>query len=81
MFGLMLVHIEKEHSYYVSALLCGCASRHDRLNLHVWGGYTRDPSPIDLVFPRPLLLKVQFIEQQNGSLWELVRNALRPQPY
>lgn len=45
------------------------------------GGYTRDPSPIVLGFPRPLLLKVQFIEQQNGSPWELVRNALRPQPY
>lgn len=33
----------------------------------VCAGYTRDPSPVDLGFPRPSLLNVQLTDQQNGS--------------
>lgn len=43
-------------------------------------GDTRDLLPVDFGVPRPLLLKILFTEQQDGSSRELVIDAVAQAP-
>lgn len=43
------------------------AGRADGWAFYVRVAYTKDPSPVGVGFPRPLILKMQFPSRQKGS--------------